>query len=148
MLAVLALLALGFTSCTSLTKGPPLAGRDEPLEVQGLRVLQWPSNKAPGGFMQGLLLVAIPVEQSRTIVEKAAPSETPYVKPAFKTPLEAAQYFGTHLNMGEPPRYMAVHVADDARKYYIFWGGRHWRTMPPFTKAAVLLESGEIRSYK
>ncbi len=98
--------------------------------------------------MAGLQLVSLPAAQTREIVENAKPSETPHLKPHFKTPLTAAQYFGTHLNMVEPPKYMAVHVDSDGNRYYLFSGGRHWARLPVFSAVSVLLETGEIRSYE
>ena len=113
-----------------------------------LNIVPWPDGKAPDRFMVGLQIVSLPVAQTRDIVENAKPSETPHLKPEFKTPLAAAQYFGRHLNMGDPPKYMAVYTATDGTKYYIFSGGRHWGKQPIFSEASVLLETGEIRFYQ
>jgi len=112
-----------------------------------LRKLLWPDDKEPEGFMQGLQLVVLPVERCRKIIKSAKGGEIPHKRVMIKTPLEAAAYFGSHLNMGEPPKYMAVHE-EDGRKYYLFSGGLHWKKMPPFTQAAVLVQTGQIRSYE
>jgi hypothetical protein len=127
----------------------PAVAPPVPPTGDGLTMLPipWPEDRKPDGFMQGLQWVALPTDRCREIVEKAAPGEAPREKPDFKTPLDAAMYFGTYLNMGEPPRYMAVYTGPDGRKAYLFSGGKHWEAAPPFTEAAVLLESGEIRSY-
>jgi hypothetical protein len=69
------------------------------------------------------------------------------IKPSFTTPSEAAQYFGTHLNMMGPPKYMSVYADSNGIKFYLFSGGLHWGKLPPFSEAAVLLETGEIRIY-
>ena len=113
-----------------------------------LEILPWPDNEGPGGFMQGLVLVALPTNQCEKIVKNIKPTEKPFQKPEFKTPREVAEYFGSHLNMGEPPKYMIVYDRPDGRKYYLFSGGIHWKKWPPFSEAAVLLETGEIMFYE
>jgi hypothetical protein len=115
---------------------------------KGLSILPWPDGNVPGGFISGLQLVSLPPDQGKTIVEGAKPTEVPQEKPDFKTPLAAAQYFGTHLNMGGPPKFMAVYADPTGAKSYLFSGGMHWKKEPAFSEAAVLLETGEIRFYK
>jgi hypothetical protein len=116
------------------------------------KILVWPDNKAPDGFMTGLQLVSLPPELSKAIVANAKPTnpnpgKAPQAEPVVKTPLAAAEYFNEHLNMGGPPKYMAVHTEANGAKCYLFSGGLHWGKQPLFSKAAVLLETGEIRYY-
>ena len=111
----------------------------------GFTVLPWPDDKAPGGFMAGLQLISLPLRVCRGIVASAKPGKAPGGNPDFRTPLAAAQHFGSHLNMGGPPEYMAVHTDVDGARYYLFSGGIHWDRHPMFSEVAVLLETGEIR---
>lgn len=126
----------------------PAQGYRELLLPDGLTVLPWPGGKGPGGFMAGLRLVSLPAARSKMIVKNAGGGECPHLKPVFKTPQAAAQYFGGHLNMGGPPKYMAVYTDPQGAKFYLFSGGLHWGKRPLYSEAMVLLETGEIRSYK
>jgi hypothetical protein len=145
---ILAMALLIMVSCRSQQQTTPAAQAVKSAPAENLTVLPWPNGNAPDRFMAGLQLVSLPVTQTSAIVEKVKASEEPHVKPDFKTPLAAAQYFNTHLNMGDPPKYMAVHTDSDGKKYYLFSGGLHWNRNPVFSQAAVLLETGEIRSYE
>lgn len=98
--------------------------------------------------MSRLQLISLPTKQCQVIVEEAKPGEAPKEKPDLKNPLAAAYYFGTHLNMGDPPKYMAVYTNSEGVNFYLFSGGLHWKMQPLFSEAVVLLETGEIRFYR
>ncbi|MBM4040527.1 MAG: hypothetical protein FJ290_18640 [Planctomycetes bacterium] len=116
-------------------------------EEKRLEVIPWPGGKEPGGFMRGIKLVALPPALCDKIIRGGGQGETPREKPNIKSPAEAAAYLNSHLNMGEPPKYMAVYKAASGETYYIFSGGIHWGKKPLFSQAAILLESGAIRPY-
>jgi hypothetical protein len=148
MVPILAMVLLTMVSCRSRQQTTPAAQAVKSAPAENLTALPWPNGNAPDGFMAGLQLVSLPVTQTSAIVEKVKASEKPHLKPDIKTPLAAAQYFNTHLSMIGPPKYIAVHTDSDGKKYYLFSGGPQWKRHPVFSQAAVLLETGEIRSYE
>lgn len=111
-------------------------------------VLPWPEGDCPDRFMANVKMVSLPAETCRRLLNQAGLGETPQTQPEFQTPREAAEYFGTHLNIFEAPKYMAVYTDASGAKSYLFSGGYHWRTKPIFSEGAILLESGEIRQFK
>jgi len=139
---------LSTTSCRRTEQVRPIVRTDAPSLPGSLNLIPWPDDNSPSGFMTGLQLVSLPAERSKMIIGRTRPSKTPQAEPDFITPLEAAQYFGTHLNMGEPPKYMAIHGEPSGAKSYLFSGGLHWAKEPLFSEGAVLLETGEIRLYR
>lgn len=145
---ILVMAVLTMVSCRPSQQTTPAAQAVKSAPAENLTVLPWPNGNAPDAFMAGLQLVSLPVTQTSAIVEKVKASEKPHLKPDIKTPLAAARYFNTHLNMIAPPKYMAVHTDSDGKKYYLFSGGPQWKRHPVFSQAAVLLETGEIRFYE